>query len=137
MPGEASVWADGWTTVSRDRLTAMVALQAGEAVKAMKALLQSGDEERVTRFAQASRSRELYLLAAQFLQASGRWRGDPAALRTLAAFYAKAKSPQHTAAFHEGCAQAALDDGPDFGRAEAALAVRFRYCARFAHISVL
>lgn len=94
--------------------------------------MRSGDEERVTRFAQASRSRDLYLLAAQFLQASGRWRADDAALRTLAALYAKAKSPQHMAAFHEGCAQAALDDGPDFDRAEAALAVRCACCARCA-----
>lgn len=93
----------------------------------MKALLQSGDEERIVRFAHASRSRDLYLLAAQFLHACGRWRSDPAVLRSLAGFYTKAKSPQHSAAFQESCAQAALDDGPDFDRAKAALTVCFPF----------
>lgn len=50
----------------------------------MKALLHLGDQERILRFAMASRSQPVYLLAAQWLQASGAWLRDEAALKQVA-----------------------------------------------------
>lgn len=38
--------------------------------------------------------------------------------------YTKAKSPMHTAAFHEASAQADMDENHDFARAEASMQVR-------------
>jgi hypothetical protein len=102
------------------------AVQAGDAVKAMKALLHSGDRDRIVRFAQASRSREIYLLAAQYLQASGSWLQDEATLKNIVTFLSKAKSPQHLAAFYETCAQAEIDECRDYVRAEAAMQVCIR-----------
>ena len=42
--------------------------QAGDKVKAMKCLLKSGDTEKIVFFAGVSRSRDIYILAANFLQ---------------------------------------------------------------------
>lgn len=99
-------------------------VQAGDSVRAMRALLQTHDRERVVRFAAASRSPPCYLLAAQFLQASGAWLREPETLAKIRQFYAKAKSPAHTGAFFEACALAELDEGRDYERAAAALQVR-------------
>lgn len=44
--------------------------QAGDTVKAMKCLIKSGDKEKIMVFAGVSRSKEIYVLAANFLQVS-------------------------------------------------------------------
>lgn len=100
-------------------------VQAGDRVKAMKALMLTHDAEKVTLFASVSRDPAVYLLAAQFLQTAGTWRHDEAAFSKLAQFYAKAKSPLHAAAFYETCAQAEMDEASDFVRAASALQVPF------------
>ena len=45
--------------------------QAGNRVKAMRALLKSGDTEKIIFFAGVSRQKEIYVMAANYLQVSG------------------------------------------------------------------
>lgn len=54
----------------------LVRIQAGDPLKAMKALLHTGEQDRILRFATASRSPPVYLLAAQWMQASAAWLTD-------------------------------------------------------------
>lgn len=51
--------------------------QAGDNVKAMKCLIRSGDKEKIMVFAGVSRSKEIYVLAANYLQVSASRRGIP------------------------------------------------------------
>ena len=53
-------------------------MQAGDPIKAMKALLHTGEQDRILRFATASRSPPVFLLAAQWMQASVAWLHDEA-----------------------------------------------------------
>ena len=45
--------------------------QAGNRVKAMRALLKSGDTEKIVFFAGVSRQKEIYVMAANYLQVTG------------------------------------------------------------------
>ena len=49
--------------------------QAGDRVKAMKCLLKSGDTKNITYYANVSRNREIYVLAANYLQSLD-WQND-------------------------------------------------------------
>lgn len=62
-------------------------MQAGDPVKAMKALLHTAEQDRILRFATASRSPQVYLLAAQWLQASVAWLNDAAARKQACCLY--------------------------------------------------
>lgn len=59
-------------------------------MKAMKALLKSGDTEKISFFAGTARQPEIYVLAANYLQ-SLEWHSDPAKTKQILSFYAKAK----------------------------------------------
>lgn len=65
--------------------------QAGDKVKALKALLKSGDTEKIVFFAQVSRSKEIYVLAANYLQ-SLPWHADAEVLKNIIDFYSKVGS---------------------------------------------
>ena len=114
--------------------------KAGERSKAMKALLKTGDAEKVIFFAGVSRDRDAYVMAANFLQTLD-WRGD-AALKSagttrgdeakkvtgesniakhIVSFYQKAKAHGHLAGFYESCAASEVDDFRDYDAALAAL----------------
>ena len=99
-------------------------LQAGDRIKAMKSLLATHDTDRILLFANVSRDPQVYLLAAHFLQASGSWLRDEGMHKKVVQLYAKAKSPMHTAAFYEACAQAEIDENRDYSKAVAALQAR-------------
>jgi hypothetical protein len=46
----------------------VVVCQAGDKLRAMKSLLRSGDTEKIIFFAGVSRNRDIYILAANYLQ---------------------------------------------------------------------
>lgn len=94
--------------------------QAGERVKAMKALLQSGDTERVIFFATVSRSREIYVLAANYLQSLD-WHNDPEVMKAIIQFYSKARAYDALSRFYEACAQLEIDEFRDYQKALGAL----------------
>nr|CAD7423411.1 unnamed protein product [Timema monikensis] len=73
-------------------------------VKAMKALLKSGDTEKIVFFANVSRQKEIYVMAANYLQSLD-WKNNPDVLRNIVTFYSKGKAPELLANFYVACAQ--------------------------------
>jgi len=90
--------------------------QAGDRVKAMKCLLRSGDTEKIIFFANHSRSKEIYVLAANYLQNLD-WRNDPAIMKAIVSFYSKAKAYQQLSLFAEVRGQAEIDEYRDYENA--------------------
>lgn len=72
--------------------------------QAMSALLKSGDTEKIVFFANVSRQRELFIMAANYLQSLD-WRKNPEILKTIIAFYTKGRASELLAGFYEVCAQ--------------------------------
>ncbi|XP_006801137.1 intraflagellar transport protein 140 homolog [Neolamprologus brichardi] len=94
--------------------------QAGNKLKAMRALLKSGDTEKIVFFANVSRQKELFILAANYLQSLD-WRKDPDILKTIIGFYTKGRAPDLLAGFYEACAQVEIDDYQNYEKALDAL----------------
>jgi len=113
--------------------------KAGERSKAMKALLKTGDAEKVIFFAGVSRDRDAYVMAANFLQTldwraerdgSGATNDDEKKKKTdgktdvakhIVLFYQKAKAYGHLAGFYESCAASEIDEFRDYDAALVAL----------------
>lgn len=70
----------------------------------MKALLKSGDTEKIIFFAGVSRHKEIYLMAANYLQSLD-WRKDPEVMKNIIAFYTKGRALDSLANFYDACAQ--------------------------------
>jgi len=94
--------------------------QAGDKVRAMKALLLSGDVEKIVFFAGVCRSKEIYILAANFLQTLP-WHVDAEILKHILEFYTKAKAYEQLSAFYEACSSAEIDEFRNYEKAAAAL----------------
>ncbi|KOO26905.1 intraflagellar transport protein 140-like protein [Chrysochromulina tobinii] len=94
--------------------------QAGDKVKAMKCLLRSGDTQKICYFAGVSRNRDIYILAANYLQNLD-WKADPEIVKNIVQFYSKAKALDSLAAFFDSCAQIEIDDYRDYEKALGAL----------------
>ncbi|KXS19349.1 hypothetical protein M427DRAFT_143502 [Gonapodya prolifera JEL478] len=82
----------------------------GDRVGAMKALLQSGETDKIIFFANVSghKHRELYVLAANYLQ-SLCWRDNPELMQTIIMFYTKANAMNELGGFYEACAQCEIE----------------------------
>ena len=74
----------------------------------MRALLRSGDTQKIRFFANTARSKEIYILAANYLQSTD-WKGDVEIVRDIETFYAKAQSPEHLANFYIACAHVSFN----------------------------
>ena len=94
--------------------------QAGDKVKAMKCLLKSGDTQKICYFAGVSRNKDIYILAANYLQNLD-WKADPDIVKNIVQFYSKAKALEQLSAFFDACAQVEIDDYRDYEKALAAL----------------
>lgn len=70
----------------------------------MKSLLKSGDTEKIIFFAGVSREKDVYIMAANYLQALD-WQNNPNILRYIVAFYTKGKAHDLLANFYVACAQ--------------------------------
>lgn len=70
----------------------------------MKALLKSGDTEKIIFYANVSRQHEIYIMAANYLQTLD-WQERPDFLKTIVSFYNKGKAPHLLANFYVSCAQ--------------------------------
>ena len=73
-------------------------------LQAMKSLLKSGDTEKIIFFAGVSRQKEIYVMAANYLQSLD-WRKDPEIMKNIIAFYTKGKALDSLASFYDACAQ--------------------------------
>ena len=94
--------------------------QAGDKIKGMKCLLRSNDMKKIVYFAGVSRNRDIYILAANYLQSLD-WKADPEIVKNIVSFYTKAKSLDLLAGFFDACAQIEIDDYRDYEKALAAL----------------
>ncbi|KAG7507575.1 intraflagellar transport protein 140-like [Solea senegalensis] len=94
--------------------------QAGNKPKAMRSLLKSGDTEKIIFFANVCRQKELFIMAANYLQSLD-WRKDPEILKTIISFYTKGRAPDLLAGFYEACAQVEIDDYQNYEKALDAL----------------
>ncbi|XP_028263814.1 intraflagellar transport protein 140 homolog [Parambassis ranga] len=93
--------------------------------KAMRALLKSGDTEKIVYFAGMSRQKELFIMAANYLQSLD-WRKNPDILKTIITFYTKARALDLLAGFYEACAQVEIDDYQNYEKALDALMEAFK-----------
>lgn len=74
----------------------------------MKALLKSGDTDKIIFFTGISRQREIYIMAANYLQSLD-WQNQPDILRHIITFYSKGKALDLLANFYVACAQVSTD----------------------------
>lgn len=86
----------------------------------MKALLKSGDTEKIVFFASISRQREIYIMAANYLQSLD-WQNQPEVLRNIIVFYSKGKALDLLANFYVACAQVEIDEFQNYEKAYGAL----------------
>uniref|UniRef100_A0A0M3ITS9 Intraflagellar transport protein n=1 Tax=Ascaris lumbricoides TaxID=6252 RepID=A0A0M3ITS9_ASCLU len=87
----------------------------------MRSLLKSGDTEKIIFFAKKAHNKEIYILAANFLQTLN-WKTDTNLMKYIETFYTKANAYELLASFYEACAQVEIDDYRDYSKANAALA---------------
>ncbi|VDO52492.1 unnamed protein product [Brugia timori] len=86
----------------------------------MRSLVKSGDTARIVFFANAARKKEIYILAANYLQTLN-WKEDCDLMKQIELFYNKANAYEHLASFYEACAQVEIDDYRDYNKAADAL----------------
>lgn len=94
--------------------------QAGNKINGMKALLKSGDTEKIVFFAGVSRQKEIYIMAANYLQSLD-WQNQPEILKNIITFYSKGKALDLLANFYLACAQVEIDEFQNYEKAFVAL----------------
>jgi intraflagellar transport protein 140 len=94
--------------------------QAGEREKAMKCLLKSGDTKALVVYANVSRNRNIYILAANYLQSLD-WQNEPDTMKNIVLFYTKAKAFEQLSNFFDAYAQMEIDEYRDYEKALNAL----------------
>eukprot|EP01135_Chromosphaera_perkinsii_P005240 Nk52_evm9s327 gene=Nk52_evmTU9s327 len=99
--------------------------QAGDKLRAMRALLRSGDTEKIVFFAGVSRQRDVYIMAANYLQSLD-WRRDPETMKNIISFYTKARALDSLAGFYDACAQVEIDEYQNYEKAFGALKEAFK-----------
>ncbi|XP_010281198.1 PREDICTED: intraflagellar transport protein 140 homolog [Phaethon lepturus] len=99
--------------------------QAGNKLKAMRALLKSGDTEKIVFFAGVSKQREIYIMAANYLQSLD-WRKDPEIMKNIISFYTKGRAPDLLAGFYDACAQVEIDEYQNYEKAQGALTEAYK-----------
>ncbi|KAB0793767.1 hypothetical protein PPYR_13387 [Photinus pyralis] len=109
--------------------------QAGDRVRAMKALLKSGDTDKIIFFAGVSRQREIYIMAANYLQSLD-WQNKPEVLRNIITFYSKGKAQDLLANFYVACAQIEIDEFQNYEKAYGALTEASRCLTKIPNASV-
>ena len=80
----------------------------------MKALLKSGDTEKIVFFANVSRQREIYVMSGHYLQSLD-WQTDPEIMKNIIGFYTKGRAPDALAGFYDACAQVKAIQGRNQG----------------------
>lgn len=103
--------------------------QAGNRVKAMKALLKSGDTEKIVFFASVSRQREIYIMAAHYLQTLD-WQKDPEIMKNIITFYTKGRAPEPLSGFYDACAQLEIDEFQNYEKALGAMGEAYKCLSR-------
>ncbi len=100
--------------------------QAGDRVQAMKCLVKHGDNKLIVQFANISRNRDIYILAANYLQQMN-WREDIEVMKAIILYYNKAKAYVQLSNFYEHCATVEIDDYQDYAKALGAYNEAMKY----------
>ncbi|KAG9476789.1 hypothetical protein GDO78_002272 [Eleutherodactylus coqui] len=95
------------------------------AKKAMRSLLKSGDTEKIVFFAGVSRQKEIYIMAANYLQSLD-WRQDPNIVNNIINFYTKGRALDLLAGFYDACAQLEIDEYQNYEKAIGALTEAYK-----------
>lgn len=103
--------------------------QAGDKGRAMRSLLKSGDTDKIVFFAGMSRQKDVYIMAANYLQ-SLNWQSDGKILKNIIQFYSKAHAFDLLANFYANCAQVEIDEFHDYEKAIKALQEASRCVAK-------
>ncbi|XP_068003113.1 intraflagellar transport protein 140 homolog isoform X1 [Melanerpes formicivorus] len=103
--------------------------EAGNKLKAMRALLKSGDTKKIVFFAGVSKQREIYIMAANYLQSLD-WRKDPEIMKNIISFYSKGRALDLLAGFYEACAQVEIDEYQNYEKAQGALTEAYKCLAK-------
>nr|KAF6489671.1 intraflagellar transport 140 [Molossus molossus] len=99
--------------------------QAGNKIKAMRALLKSGDTEKIVFFAGVSRQKEIYIMAANYLQSLD-WRKEPETMKNIISFYTKGRALDLLAGFYDACAQVEINEYQNYDKAHGALTEAYK-----------
>lgn len=100
--------------------------QGGDNVSAMKALIRSGDVEKIVFYAGVLKNRETYILAANYLQSMD-WHEDPEIMQNIINFYTRARAYDYLANFYSACADIEIDEFQEYERALDALREAAKY----------
>ncbi|VDP98563.1 unnamed protein product [Trichobilharzia regenti] len=100
--------------------------QAGSRISAMKALLRSGDTEKIIFFANVSKQKEIYIMAANYLQTVNDWRSNMNIIKNIIQFYSRGHALESLASFYEACAQGEIEDGGNYEKATGALSEAYK-----------
>lgn len=91
----------------------------------MRALLKSGDTEKIVFFAGVSRQKEIYIMAANYLQSLD-WRKEPETMKNIISFYTKGRALDLLAGFYDACAQVEIDEYQNYEKAHGALTEAYK-----------
>ncbi|XP_063697892.1 intraflagellar transport protein 140 homolog [Culicoides brevitarsis] len=94
--------------------------QAGDKIRAMKSLLKSGDRDKIIYFASMSRQKEVYIMAANYLQGLD-YQSDGKVLKHIVQFYTKAQAYDLLSNFYARAAQIEVNEFRDYKKALTAL----------------
>ncbi len=92
----------------------------------MRALLKCGDTEKIIYFTTKARQKEIYVMAANYLQSLD-WRKDAEIVSNIISFYNKAKALDSLALFYEACAQVEIDDYQNYEKVFAFAMASYAY----------
>jgi intraflagellar transport protein 140 len=111
------------------RLAARKFTQAGDKMRAMKALLRSGDTEKIVFFTNLAKSKEIYVLAANYLQSLD-WHSQPKLMKSIVQFYGRARAYGSLAMFYDSCAAMEMNEFRNYETALGALQEAAKYSVK-------
>ncbi|KAH8866529.1 Intraflagellar transport protein like [Schistosoma japonicum] len=95
--------------------------QAGNRLLAMQSLIKSGDTEKIIFFTNISKQKEIYIMAANYLQTLNDWRSNMSIIRNIIQFYTRGNAMESLTSFYEACAHSEIEECSNYEKALDAL----------------
>ncbi|CAH8678009.1 unnamed protein product [Schistosoma rodhaini] len=100
--------------------------QSGNHLLAMKALIKSGDTNKIIYFTNISKQKEIYIMAANYLQTLNDWHSNINIIRHIIQFYTRGQAMESLAAFYEACAHNEIEESGNYEKALDALTETYK-----------
>ncbi|CAH8673889.1 unnamed protein product [Schistosoma rodhaini] len=100
--------------------------QSGNHLLAMKALIKSGDTNKIIYFTNISKQKEIYIMAANYLQTLNDWHSNIDIIRHIIQFYTRGQAMESLAAFYEACAHNEIEESGNYEKALDALTEAYK-----------